>query len=526
MKPKKNDYELVVIGAGMGGLTSAALAAHSGMDVLLLEAAQVVGGCSSSYSKKGAVFETGATTLIGFDEYQPLWWLEKELGIQLKRRELLPSMQVHLDGACITRFKDRSAWIAEAVRVFGQEKAQRRFWVLCFQLSDFVWNAALRNTAFPPREVADWWNMAKSNSPFDVAKLRFLLVSAHQKARSLGISNPDFFRFLDEQLVITAQASSEQTPFLFAAPALTYTNASNFYVDGGLLTMAEQLLACIHQNRGEVCRRQRVTHIVKKDGEFRVHTAKGEELHAPWVISNLPIWNNTDLFPAADFLLKNRSDFGIESQKASSYHKEVAAYKKGVSTHQDAWGAFTMGVVMDDVFSPDEVLHHQFIAKKKAFGESSSIFVSMSHPDDVKRSPAGKRVLNISTHVQPATWFDLGEHYETSKIRLRERILDYLDQHWTPFSKQRIHECFPATPITWQRWVFRHRGRVGGLPQKMNTSLLKWPSVKTGIPGFFQCGDTVFPGQGIPGVTLSGRNAFIQLQACKAKADRAKSFKG
>jgi len=67
------EYDAIIVGSGMGGMSAAAMLAKDGYKVLILEKAHAPGGCSSSYFRKGYVFESGATTLIGFDENQPLW---------------------------------------------------------------------------------------------------------------------------------------------------------------------------------------------------------------------------------------------------------------------------------------------------------------------------------------------------------------------------------------------------------------------------------------------------------------------
>jgi len=60
-------YDIVVIGTGMGSLTTACLLAKDDLDVLVLERNLLPGGCVSSYYRKGYVFEAGATTLVGLD---------------------------------------------------------------------------------------------------------------------------------------------------------------------------------------------------------------------------------------------------------------------------------------------------------------------------------------------------------------------------------------------------------------------------------------------------------------------------
>ena len=63
-------YDIIVIGAGIGGLTAAALLARAGYRVLVLEGHIEPGGCASSFERKrpnGAryVFDVGATLFAG-----------------------------------------------------------------------------------------------------------------------------------------------------------------------------------------------------------------------------------------------------------------------------------------------------------------------------------------------------------------------------------------------------------------------------------------------------------------------------
>ena len=53
------DYDVVVIGAGLGGLTAAAILARSGRKVLVVERNNSVGGAASSY-KVGDLFVEGS----------------------------------------------------------------------------------------------------------------------------------------------------------------------------------------------------------------------------------------------------------------------------------------------------------------------------------------------------------------------------------------------------------------------------------------------------------------------------------
>jgi len=55
-----SDYDVIVIRAGLGGISAGALLAHQGRKVLVLEQSDRVGGCCSSFDKDDYTFDTGA----------------------------------------------------------------------------------------------------------------------------------------------------------------------------------------------------------------------------------------------------------------------------------------------------------------------------------------------------------------------------------------------------------------------------------------------------------------------------------
>ncbi len=485
------EADFLVVGAGMGGLAAGAAAAADGRKVTLLEAAHVVGGCSSSYRRKGHVFESGATTLIGFDAHQPLARLERLLDIAIPRQPLQPSMTVRLNGRTVIRHQDRQAWIGEVSEQFGHATGQRRFWELAYRVSDAVWRLSERNHFFPPVRPADYLQLVR-NDPRDLPTLRFAFRSVADVMADHGLTSPEFRAFVDEQLLISAQAGAADTPFLFGAPALTYPNSTNYYVPGGLLRMAETVRDAITVRGGQVSVKHLVDSVRQKGTRWHVRCTNGTEFMARQVVLNIPIWNVPEI---------------TEPRVARWMRTQADRYER-------AWGAFTMGIVTDDPYPTDLTLHQQIHPDTPLpVTRSTSVFVSFSMRGDTLRTPDGTRVLAVSTHTPTEPWFDLDPaEYDRRKAEVAASVLDTLRKSLPGFDRARILHMFPATPSTWENWVYRYKGRVGGIPQTMGRALWDWTPSETPFPGLFLCGDTVYPGQGIPGVTLGGLHVYLRAK--------------
>lgn len=75
-----NGKKVIVVGAGVAGLAAAIYARRSGFDVTILEKHIIPGGLSTSWSRKGYLFEGGMHWLTGSSEKMPLFKVWKELG--------------------------------------------------------------------------------------------------------------------------------------------------------------------------------------------------------------------------------------------------------------------------------------------------------------------------------------------------------------------------------------------------------------------------------------------------------------
>ena len=477
-------YDVLLVGSGFGSLTAAALLAKRGLKVCVLEQAKYPGGCASSYKRKGYWFETGATTLVGLDEDMPLRYLLDATGITVPVQQLEPSMQVHLPGGeVLTRYKSLEQWIAEAERVFGRHN-QRPFWEHCYKVSQAVWRTSLQQRSFPFSNLKDLLLSAARVRPAQLRLLRGAFRTMQDVLLQYDLhTNQVFVDFVNEQLLITAQNHLEEVNELFGATALCYTLYSNYYVPGGLINLVKPVVDYITQNGGDIKYGQQVQGIRRKEGGYQVSTGKGS-FESRFVVSGIPLNNTLELFGEA------------ATRRRLKRHILPSARLNG---------AFTMGLVLQGQ-KPPAVLHHQVhVPGGLPVIGSKSIFISFSHPEDRLRAPAGELVASISTHVQHPQ-----QNHIQDKAVIEEAIVEALAQQGL-IQREHIKLQQSATPGAWIFWTGRAFGAVGGYPQYRHIKPWQMKDARLDHQGAYLCGDTVYPGQGIVGVCLSGIIAVEKL---------------
>jgi len=474
-------YDVIVIGSGMGSLSAAALLVKEGLKPLIIEQNWIPGGCTTSYWRKGYVFEAGATTLIGLDKGMPLRYLLDQTGIKLNLRKLDLPMQVHLaDGQTINKYQNINQWKTEATKHFG--KGQDKFWDKAFRLSEFVWNASTRFQHFPPSGMKDIWELAKYARPNDLLNARYALKRTSEEINTLELSDNHFQKYINEQLLITAQNTAEEVNFLFGAAALCYTNYSNFYVDGGLINLVKPIVSYIEAHGGRIIYREAVENIKKVGDLFHISTKKSK-FKSKMLVSGIPINNLEDISPE---LIRSKTKQILPSEKL------VSAFQMGIAFKSD---------------QQFESIHHQIhLEEPLAETGSKSIFISLNHEEDTTRSDVkGVRIASVSTHIHnPANTMINSE-------KLEKAIIQILVQKRFIRSSEDILYAHSSGPKSWNKWTGRKYGFVGGYPQYFSTKPWNMVGSRLDTSGAYQCGDSTYPGQGIPGVTLSGIIAAKKL---------------
>ncbi len=381
---------VVVVGAGIGGLSAAAVLARAGLDVTVLEAHIYAGGCAGTFFHQGYRFDAGATLAAGFFPGGPMDALAQTAGIPAwPVRPEDPALTVHLpQGDPIHRWTDPTRWTSERAKLNGPAEA---FWEWQERTAEAVWELASRLPPWPPASLPELIDLVRIGAsvlrslPPGLRAGSLAADAFTTTARHLPAAHPQLRLFVDGQLLISAQTTSEHANALYAAAALDLPRRGVVQAEGGMGAIAHTLAESIKRLGGRVLYRHEVTGLRMRAGApVSVETRRGGSFPVDLLILNLTPWN-----------------------AAALLGEDAPPPLRRLPPHPAGWGAFTVYAGIDASVVPDGFpLHHQVLLREP-LGEGNSTFLSISPGWDAARAPSGRRAVTLSTHTRLDSWWGL-----------------------------------------------------------------------------------------------------------------------
>ncbi len=497
---ESDSFEVAVIGAGIAGLTAAALLQRDGARVLLLEAHDKPGGCAGYFSIEDKTlgsftFAAGATVALGFERNG----LHRRVFDYLKvpcEAAILPGLRMVLPSREIIFWHNAAQWQAARRALPGHRAGQERFWRLQEIIADAGWHALARLPSLPLQTTRDLKRNIALAHPKLLPMLPFLNCTLSQILHWLKLENDrDFLALLNLLLIITTQQEADKVPFTNACSGLDLFRHGGFHLPGGMGSIARQLSQAFARDGGTLRYCERVLRVRKERDAFEIQTEKST-YRAAKIIANVPL-------PQIENLME------LPPRARQNYDEMLS--RCGVP-----WGAVMLyAAVREEVLPRDGEgkiwQHGQALLDFKARpGDGRDVFVSLSAPGDEAQAPRGWRALTASTHTHLRDWENLSPaQYRAQKREWREKLLNGVRRLIPDFDKGRKF-ALCGTPSTWEHFALR-RG-VGGVPLTLQNSNFRALPPRLGLRDFYVVGDWTFPGQGTVACALSGINAWREIR--------------
>lgn len=495
----RKDWDVIVIGSGIGGMAAAAALSRTGHKVLLLEQYHTLGGLTHSFSRDGYTWDVGIHYLGGLAPDEPerylLDWLcdtpmeFASMGAVYDTLHLGEKEPLRLSRPFEAQELDLKArFPEEAAAIEGWTHAMRK------GREALLTVAQVKSLPAPFGAGLKWWRRKEID--------RWCRRTTEEVARSLT-NNEDLIAALTAQWGDFGGRPSKASFAMHAMAVGSYLECGAWYPVGGGASFARHILPTISAGGGEARAGVKVTSLLMEDDRVvGVMTADGEAIHADAVISNIGARESVEYLVPEDSACQDWIEqiraLGQNVANFSLFLGFEGDIESAGATRSNHW-IYPNGVV-DALWNsaPDE--------------PPPGIFVSFASLKDPSHDP-GRKQKHVGEVLALTDWSTVerwameapgarGADYREFKQRVEQRMFELFERYFPDLAKLAVHREL-ATPLTMASVTQHYQGSFYGLdvtPERLLSEALR---MKTPIKGFYLSGQDVCS-PGIAGALWGG----------------------
>ena len=476
-KPKdEGEFDVIIIGSGLGGLSCGSLLSKRGYKVLVLEQHYQVGGFCSSFNRRGFVFNSALEQVTGLWEKGPINLLFSELGFKkedyfVKHSTGLRYIFHGRDICVLDGLHEFARLISE---LFPNERQNINAFIDDAEKAhkEFFKNTELYGVSLPPELILKIFGQEKFN---DYKKKCAGYLDWASKTIKQKLD--DYFD--DEELKALLNAflnylgtEPAKTPAWVILRDFGFLIHGNYFPKGGAQRYADGLRDFIESHGGKVLTKHKVDEILIENRETSGVRVGEKTFRSSIVISNA-----------------NAKLTFLELVDKHNLDETFIDYIKGLRMSDSVFVVF-LGVDAD---------LSKYPAVTRNRDEGYSIVIGSN--SDLSVAPKGKANIWAVTHANYNNFPERGtKDYLRQKEECAEALIKKLDKV-IPGLRRRIIVKDAATPKTLERYTCMPEGASEAFEETVDNPK---PCFKTPVRGLYLTGSSTFPGSGIELVTMSG----------------------
>jgi prolycopene isomerase len=478
------DADVVIIGAGMAGLTCGCLLAQKGLKVVMIEKNQKVGGCCTSFQKEGFSFDLSVQSLGECQEGGRVWRVLKQWNLldQIRFIPLDPAREYHFPDQRVSQSSRMETHIENLSSLFPAEKRGIKEVYAALE-KIFQEFSSLRSSL-------NWFEPSSFLS-------RYPYLSRY-KDKTYGelldefISHPFLKTLLSIRSSYALLPPEEISAVGMAGIEMSYFNHGVSCVDGKVEQLPMKMGEVLVRMGGEILTGHEAQQILMNEKRaIGVRLKNGQELTGKAVVSNVDAHHTF-----SDLIGENHIPGGFRS-KLKGMRPSLSYFILYLGIEGDV---DELPVSNNEIFFGDAPRKEFDFLYENRISEKAPFYLLVPSKVNPSHAPAGKSTLCLSCKAS----YDFSPGWDRkTKDELSKRLIQKASA-FIPNLERRILVKIETTPKTIEQWTGNRWGAAYGWAQIPRQSGIYRLPRTTPIPNLYLTGHWTSPGGGIAGVVASG----------------------